>query len=207
MARLKPTYQLLPFSAFRASKCSIYFDLTAMRVVHFSVLDLDCGVADRLTPERRSWNMSRIKGRNTRPEKLVRSLLHSMGYRFRLHATKLPGRPDVLLPKYNTAIFVHGCYWHRHQGCTYAYTPKTRVDFWQRKFDENVGRDKQTLKSLRKLGWRVLVVWECQITNHKMLATRLSRFLEKSSPQMATVLRNRENSSGSIRTTSSVSRL
>ena len=89
---------------------------------------------DTLSPERRSWNMSRIRSRDTKPEVVVRSLLHGMGYRFRLHRRDLPGRPDIVLPKYKIAVFVNGCFWHRHEGCRYAYSPKTRTDFWRAKF-------------------------------------------------------------------------
>jgi len=162
---------------------------------------------DRLSLDHRSWNMSRIMGKNTLPEKSVRSLLHSLGYRFRLHRKNLPGRPDVVLPRFQAAIFVHGCFWHRHERCKYAYTPKTRVEFWQRKFDENVARDKSALNSLQKRGWRVLVLWECQISDKKALAKRLIRFLDWSERQPAVALRNRENSSGKSCITSPASRL
>lgn len=121
--------------------------------------------------------MSQIRDRDTKPEKTVRSILHKLGYRFRLHRKNLPGRPDIVLPRFQTVIFVHGCYWHRHKGCKYVYAPKTRIEFWQRKFDENIARDKRTLESLRNQGWRVLVIWECQVTDKKSLANRLNRFL------------------------------
>ncbi len=140
--------------------------------------------------------MSRIRGKDTAPELMVRSLLHRLGYRFRLHRRDLPGHPDLVLPKYRAVIFVHGCYWHRHKGCQFAYTPKTRTEFWQRKFDENIKRDKNSAKALRKAGWRVLIVWECQVSNEQSLAKRLIRFLAKSSHQAEVNLRNRENSSG-----------
>jgi DNA mismatch endonuclease (patch repair protein) len=116
---------------------------------------------DSLTEERRGWNMSRIKGRDTKPELAVRSALHRLGFRFRLHRRDLPGTPDVTLPRHRTAVFVHGCYWHRHADCAYAYRPKTRVAFWQSKFDANVKRDARNQRRLCKLGWRVLIVWEC----------------------------------------------
>ena len=117
---------------------------------------------DRLSPEHRSWNMSRIRGRDTQPELAVRSALHRAGYRFRLHRKDLPGRPDIVLPKHRTVVFVHGCFWHRHKGCRFAYTPKSRVAFWQKKFDDNVERDRRNVRALRALGWRVVTVWECQ---------------------------------------------
>ena len=130
---------------------------------------------DSLTPERRSWNMSRIKSGNTKPERLVRSLLHRMGYRFRLHRKDLPGRPDIVLPKYSRVVLVHGCYWHRHPGCRLAYTPKSNLEFWQAKFNENVCRDERQNRQLSELGWRVVTVWECETREPATLAERLGR--------------------------------
>jgi len=124
---------------------------------------------DRLTKEHRSWNMSRIKGKNTKPELRVRKMIHKMGYRFRLHRQDLPGCPDIVLPKYGTVIFVHGCYWHRHKGCRLAYTPKSRVAFWTEKFEGNVERDRKHKDELRKLGWNVGVIWECETQDHDIL--------------------------------------
>ncbi len=132
---------------------------------------------DRLTRERRSWNMAQIRGKDTSPERMVRSLLHKMGYRFRLHYRTLPGNPDIVLPKYKTAVFVHGCFWHRHKGCKQAYTPKTRAAFWNDKFQKNVARDKKNLRSLRELGWRVVVVWECELRNPDTVRSRLRKEL------------------------------
>ena len=129
---------------------------------------------DRLSKEHRSWNMSRIKGKDTKPELAVRSLLHCMGYRFRLHRKDLPGKPDIVLPKYKTVIFVHGCFWHRHPGCLYAYNPKSRVEFWEKKFARTVERDREVAQSLRKLGWRVLIVWECELREPQRLIAELS---------------------------------
>lgn len=120
-------------------------------------------MADTLTSERRSWNMSRIKGHDTGPELRLRSLLHRAGFRFRLHAKKLPGRPDIVLPKYQGAIFVHGCFWHRHPGCRNTTTPSTRREFWQEKFDDNVSRDTRNRAALEAAGWTVLTVWECEL--------------------------------------------
>lgn len=132
---------------------------------------------DRLSRERRSWNMSRIGSKDTRPELVVRSLLHRLGYRFRLHRSDLPGCPDIALPRYSTVIFVHGCFWHRHRSCKYAYTPKSRVAFWQRKFEANVQRDRRNQAHLRKLGWVVRIVWECEVADTTRLARRLTRLL------------------------------
>ena len=117
---------------------------------------------DIISEEKRSWNMSRIRGKDTKPELVVRSILHKMGYRFRLHRKDLLGKPDIVLPKYKTVIFVHGCFWHRHKGCKYAYTPKSRIKFWKNKFAETVKRDKQHLKQLKENGWEVFIVWECE---------------------------------------------
>lgn len=120
-------------------------------------------MTDSLTTEHRSWNMSRIRSKNTKPELIVRSLLHRMGYRFSLRSKALPGHPDIVLPKYGTVVFVHGCFWHRHSGCSNATTPGTRVDFWQKKFADNVARDRRSQRILKRVGWVVIVVWECQI--------------------------------------------
>jgi DNA mismatch endonuclease (patch repair protein) len=117
--------------------------------------------------------MSRIRSRDTRPELCVRSLLHGMGYRFRVHRKDLPGNPDIVLPRHKLIIFVHGCFWHRHKGCRFAYTPKSRVEFWERKLGGNVERDIRVRKELRTLGWRVAVVWECELRNRAKLEARL----------------------------------
>lgn len=128
---------------------------------------------DILTPAQRSDLMSRIRGRDTKPEMIVRSLLHRLGYRFRLHVRGLPGCPDIVLPRYRTVVLVHGCFWHRHAGCKFAYTPKSREAFWQKKFEENVARDKKNAKLLRSDGWKVVTVWECQLGDLDRLARRL----------------------------------
>ena len=120
-------------------------------------------MVDTISAERRSWNMSRIKGRDTRPEMRLRSLLHRAGFRFRLHARDLPGKPDIVLPKYHTVIFVHGCFWHRHEGCRNATTPSTRAEFWQAKFDGNVERDNRNRVALETASWTVMTVWECEL--------------------------------------------
>lgn len=132
-------------------------------------------MADRISKEHRSWNMSRIKGKNTKPEMAVRSMLHKRGFRFRLHRKDLPGIPDIVLPKYKTVIFVHGCYWHRHPGCKKAYTPKSRMDFWNKKFCENVERDERKIKELVNLGWQVLIIWECEIEEFGKLESLVSK--------------------------------
>ena len=115
--------------------------------------------------KQRSYNMSRIRGKDTKPEKTLRSLLHRHGFRFRLNVTGLPGKPDIVLPKHRTVIFVHGCYWHRHPGCKYATTPATNAEFWMEKFKRNVERDNENQTACLGLGWKVVVVWECGLKN------------------------------------------
>jgi len=134
---------------------------------------------DRLSREKRSWNMSRIRSKNTEPEKMVRSLLHQMGYRFRLHVRALPGTPDIVLPKYHSVVFVHGCFWHRHPGCKFAYIPKSRNNFWNEKFRQNVARHRRVAQQLEKLGWKVLTVWECETSKADSLREILSANLPK----------------------------
>lgn len=117
--------------------------------------------------------MSRIPGRNTSPEVLVRSLLHRRGYRFRLHRKDLPGTPDIVLPMYATVIFVNGCFWHRHRGCKFAYSPKSNSEFWKKKFMANVARDRRVRRELQELGWKVLYVWECELRKPERVAHEL----------------------------------
>jgi DNA mismatch endonuclease, patch repair protein len=124
--------------------------------------------------------MSRIKGKDTKPELAVRSFLHRMGYRFRIHRKDLPGKPDIVLPKYKTIIFIHGCFWHRHKGCKYAYTPKSRVKFWKDKFAGTVNRDKQHLKQLKEYGWKVFIIWECETKD----MVRLKKIINKISQEI-----------------------
>jgi DNA mismatch endonuclease, patch repair protein len=143
-------------------------------------------VVDTLTREKRSWNMSRVRNKNTKPELLVRSLLHRNGYRFRLHKEGLPGRPDIVLPKFKAVIFMHGCFWHRHKGCSDATTPKTRTDFWQNKFSKNVERDKFVNKELRKMGWKVIVVWECELKDMEKLKNVLLKKIQNTGTHLAT---------------------
>lgn len=132
---------------------------------------------DTLSSERRSWNMSRIKGSNTGPERIVRSILHRMGYRFSLHRKDLPGKPDITLPKHKAVVFVHGCFWHCHRGCKDATMPKTRRIFWQNKLQGNAARDQIKHRAIRHLGWRVIIVWECETGKPEKLTSRLSRLL------------------------------
>jgi DNA mismatch endonuclease (patch repair protein) len=137
---------------------------------------------DRISKEHRSWNMSRIKCRDTNPELVVRSILHQLGYRFRLHSKTLPGRPDIVLPKWRRVILVHGCFWHRHPGCKFAYTPKSRIKFWTTKFLQNVERDRFIAGKLRRMGWKVTIVWECQVQKPEHLALKLDRLIRNHFP-------------------------
>jgi len=126
-------------------------------------------MADIVDRRTRSRMMAGIRSGDTRPEIAVRSVLHRNGLRFRLRARELPGRPDIVLPKYQAVVFVHGCFWHRHPRCRFAYVPKTRPAFWVNKFAENVERDHAAARRLRSAGWRVFVVWECQIAENRVL--------------------------------------
>ena len=120
-------------------------------------------MADVHSPATRSYNMSRIRGKDTKPELLVRQYLHANGLRYRLHGKDLPGRPDLVLPRYRTVVFVHGCFWHGHEGCRYFVIPKTRTEVWQQKIGRNVANDFRQHGELASLGWRVLTVWECEL--------------------------------------------
>ena len=124
-------------------------------------------MSDKLTPEKRSWNMSRIKGKDTKIEVEVRKYLFSKGYRFRKNDKRYPGSPDIVLPKYNTVVFVHGCFWHLHEGCKYAIMPKSNVDFWKKKLYRNRERDEENHKKLEEMGWNVITVWECELKKDK----------------------------------------
>jgi DNA mismatch endonuclease, patch repair protein len=135
---------------------------------------------DHLSPDHRSWNMSRIRSRDTSPELVVRSLLHRRGYRYRLHDARLPGKPDLSFPRRRSAIMVHGCYWHRHPGCRFARFPSTHTDFWLSKFAKNVERDTRVIRLLTAADWRVLVVWSCETTDEERLAEKIMDFLDPS---------------------------
>lgn len=121
-------------------------------------------MTDHLSPEKRSENMSRIRGKDTTPELFVRRMLHRLGFRFRLYRRDIPGNPDIVLPKYKTAIFIHGCYWHRHKGCHRGQSvPNINREFWLNKFRKNQMRDVEVRRQLEKVGWRILVIWECEV--------------------------------------------
>ena len=132
---------------------------------------------DPFSRDERSEIMRHVRSRDTTPERIVRSLLHSLGYRFRLHCQEIPGCPDIVLPKYRTVIFVHGCFWHRHPGCKRATTPSVRKAYWLPKFQRTVERDNANQTELRKKGWKVVVVWECETGDLEALARRLSEEL------------------------------
>ena len=134
-------------------------------------------MVDVHTKEQRSFNMSRIRNKNTRPEMIVRSLVHRMGYRYALHRKDLPGHPDIILTRHRKIIFVHGCFWHMHK-CRYGrVTPATNANFWQTKREGNVARDKRNLSKLRKDGWKVLTIWECETRHQEKLTKKLVNFL------------------------------
>lgn len=123
-------------------------------------------MADILSKQERSALMSKVRSGDTKPEWILRCALHSLGFRYRLNNKHLPGRPDLVFPKYRAVVFVHGCYWHRHHGCKDASMPKSNVSFWEQKFSENVERDRRVAQALSEQGWHVLVVWECELHNH-----------------------------------------
>ena len=136
-------------------------------------------MSDTLSQTQRSYNMSRIRGKNTKPEILVRKGLHARGFRFRLHNKKLPGSPDIVLPKYGLAIMVNGCFWHGHKGCRYATKPKTNVEFWEAKIARNRHRDEVTNAHLEALGWHVITVWECELRGKSIVTSRLDALAEE----------------------------
>lgn len=133
---------------------------------------------DNLTQQHRSWNMSRIRSSDTKPEIIVRSLLHSMGYRFRIHRKDLPGKPDIVLPKFKSIILVHGCFWHRHMNCKYSYMPKSKQQFWKTKFKANIERDKKVKEMLEEQGWKILIIWECELRDIQKVEANIDLFLK-----------------------------
>ena len=163
----------IPLDAIKVSSLLSVSKLRAKSYTHKNYMD-------HLTPSKRSWNMGRIGSKNTKPEKTVRSLLHKLGYRFRLYRKDLPGKPDIILPKYSSIVMVHGCFWHRHKNCKYSYEPKSKVKYWKNKFIANTIRDKKVIEELKSLGWRVLVIWECETKNIKSLTNIISKSLPKS---------------------------
>lgn len=136
-------------------------------------------MVDNLTVEKRSAVMAAVRSVDTKPEMIVRRLLHGMGYRFRLHQRDLPGKPDVVLSKYRKVIFVHGCFWHGHSGCPHLRIPATNTRYWKNKISGNATRDRAHLKELRRLGWSTLVVWECSTASKQILQRELRAFLRE----------------------------
>lgn len=132
---------------------------------------------DNLTKEQRKNVMSSVKQRHTKPEIAIRKLLHRYGFRFRLHNKKLPGTPDIVLPKYKAVIFVHGCFWHQHEGCRKARRPTSNVEFWNEKLDRNAERDTRKESELKNLGWKVLIIWDCEIKDGDSLIEKIKHFL------------------------------
>ncbi|WP_424578439.1 very short patch repair endonuclease [Bradyrhizobium sp. USDA 326] len=143
---------------------------------------------DRLTPARRSWLMSRVRGKDTAPEMVVRRAVHALGYRYRLHVADLPGCPDLVFRSRNKVIFVHGCFWHHHTGCRLATIPKTRGEFWQAKFKANRDRDRRAVSALRAMGWKVLIIWQCELRDSGLF-TRIRKFLGPRGPRQTGRLR------------------
>lgn len=135
-------------------------------------------MADVHEPKVRSYNMSKIKGKDTKPEILVRKFLHANGYRYRLHDKKLPGKPDIVLKKHNSVIFIHGCFWHGHKGCKYFVIPKTRTQWWLNKINRNKEKDKESTETLQKEGWNIITIWECELKKEKCEKT-LQELIQK----------------------------
>ena len=135
---------------------------------------------DTLSPKERSERMSQVRGKNTKPELVVRRLVYSLGFRYRLHVSDLPGKPDLAFRKRKKAIFVHGCFWHRHDEiCPLTRLPKTKIKFWETKFAENEERDRRNQAKLKIMGWQFLIIWECELKNIEVLSKRIKKFLEK----------------------------
>jgi DNA mismatch endonuclease (patch repair protein) len=134
-------------------------------------------VTDHVSPEKRSKIMAAVRSSNTAPEMAVRQMVHGLGYRYRLHVQALPGKPDLVFPSRRKVIFVHGCFWHRHARCRYATSPKTRTEFWKDKFSTNVTRDRRVRRELKKLGWSILTIWQCELKKPQELEVRIDEFL------------------------------
>jgi len=141
---------------------------------------IESTMMDVVSPKRRSEIMSRIRGKNTTPELIVRKLVYSMGYRYRLHYAKLPGKPDLVFPGRKKVIFVHGCFWHGHEGCPKGKLPKTKLDYWGPKLEENKQRDISKQDKLKELGWQILIIWQCELKNPEKLKSNIHDFLNYS---------------------------
>jgi len=141
-------------------------------------------MADVHSKETRSFNMSRIRSRDTKPEIRVRKFLFSTGFRYRLHVKKLPGKPDIVLPKYKTVIFIHGCFWHGHEGCRYFVVPKTRTEWWLEKIGRNKTNDLRSENTLKEMGWKVINIWECEIKTQELFSGRMMGVLKEIAPKV-----------------------
>lgn len=145
--------------------------------MHFMLSHTVVGRMDIVSSIKRSQMMSGIRGKDTKPEIIVRKAAHALGYRFRLNRRDLPGSPDIVFPGRKTVLFVHGCYWHRHDGCKYCYSPKSNIEFWERKFRDNVLRDIRVQRELQQMGWQVAVIWECETIQPDGLQQKLKAYL------------------------------
>lgn len=132
---------------------------------------------DKLTPQARSLNMSKIRAKNTKPELMVRRILWKMGYRYRLHKALLPGKPDIFIPRIKTAVFIHGCFWHQHEGCKRSFMPKSNLDYWKNKLKNNVLRFDKVKEELTAAGFKVVVIWECETKNKEQLIDLIKKYL------------------------------
>lgn len=132
---------------------------------------------NHITRKHRSWNMSQIKSRDTLPEKIVRKVLTKLGRRYHLHSNKLPGKPDIVIPKINTIFFINGCFWHQHKGCKRKTMPKTHIDYWKLKLKRNIDKQKKDIKQLKRDGWKVYIIWECETKDNKGLTQKLKKIL------------------------------
>lgn len=139
-------------------------------------------MADVFTKKKRSQIMASVHSKNTTPERIVRSTLHRLGYRFSIASNKLPGKPDIILRRFRKVIFVHGCFWHQHKGCNASERPISNSEYWNNKLDRNVLRDRKNISLLKKNGWDVIIIWECQIRKNSALVKKLSKFMEKPNP-------------------------
>lgn len=148
-----------------------YINFILLRFIFSLILSKSGLMTDVHSKETRSFNMSRIKGKNTKPEILVRKFLHYKGLRYRLHVKTMPGKPDIVLNKFKTVVFVHGCFWHGHQGCKFYVVPKTRTDWWLNKINSNITNDNKNIESLLKDGWKVITIWECELKPHNIQET------------------------------------
>jgi DNA mismatch endonuclease, patch repair protein len=161
--------------AVRTQLCGVLSAMTAAE----STAQWDGRMADRIDAAERSRIMSRVRSKDTRPEMIVRSLVHGMGYRYRLHRRDLPGSPDMVFPRLKKVIFVHGCFWHSHPGCKRSTRPTSRVDFWDKKLEANLRRDREAIAELERMGWRVLVIWECETRDEAAAVALLRDFMNR----------------------------